>query len=152
MVIMDNIIIRQANKSDISAIERLSLELIGATEDNEGFDINEVSKNCRHFLRDDNYYILVAELDGNLVGLISFTTYRTLLHPDLSGLPCELIVTESHRRKGVGTKLMQSFIEECKGLGCCEVEINTGLNNNRAMDFYRKLGFEERGIVFEKDL
>jgi len=149
---MDNITIRKATDSDISAIENLSLELIEVTEDNDGFDAKRILDNYCYFLQDDSYYILVAELDEKLIGFVSFTTYRTLLHPGLSGLACELFVTESHRAKGVGTLLVESFFEECKKLGCCEVEISTGFNNNRAMRFYKKFGFEERGIIFEKDL
>ena len=44
------------------------------------------------------------------------------------------------------------FFEECKNFGCCEVEVSTESSNISALQFYKKYGFNEKGIFLEKDL
>jgi len=97
-----NIFIREAKESDLPAIENLALQLIESMESKEGIDLQGIYKNFRNLLKDSNSHILVAEVNGTVVGFISFAIHRTLLHIGLSGLIDELIVDKKHRGKGIG--------------------------------------------------
>ena len=147
-----NISIREAEESDLSAIEGLMGELMEAMAGEDGLDMQMVSANYNALLDDANSHFLVAETDGCVIGVITFTLYRTLLHPGLSGLIGEFVVTKNHRGRGVGKQLMYAAIEKCQQLGCCEVEVSTELSNTNARRFYKDCGFEETGVFFEKDL
>ncbi len=149
---MAEILIREAAESDLEAIERLMGELIEAMEDTEGIDIKLVGENCRNLLNDANSYFLVAEIEGAIVGFINFTTRKTILHPARSGLIDELVINKKYRGKGIGKRLVLAAIERCKQLGCCEVEVSTGMENIKAREFYEKCGFEKVGVLFEVDL
>jgi ribosomal protein S18 acetylase RimI-like enzyme len=48
--------------------------------------------------------------------------------------------------------LVLAAIEKCRQLGCCEVEVSTEKTNLKARKFYKRYGFEERGMLFEMDL
>ncbi|MCK4240995.1 MAG: GNAT family N-acetyltransferase, partial [Candidatus Atribacteria bacterium] len=120
--------------------------------DTEGIDIKLIAENCRNLLSEDNSYILVAEIEGIIVGFINFTTRKTILHRGLSGLIDELIIAKSHRGKGIGKQLLSGAIEKSRQLGCCEVEVSTEKTNVKAREFYRQCGFIERGVLFEIDL
>ena len=149
---MTDIIIREAKESDLLTIGKLTLELIEAMSDTEGIDIKLIAENCRNLLSEDNSYILVAEIEGIIVGFINFTTRKTILHRGLSGLIDELTIAKNYRGKGIGRQLLSSAIEKSRQLGCCEVEVSTEKTNVKAREFYRQCGFIERGVLFEIDL
>ena len=149
---MTDIIIREARESDLLTIGKLTLELIEAMGNTEGIDIKLIAENCRNLLNEVNSHILVAEIEGVVVGFVNFTTRKTILHRGLSGLIDELIIAKSYRGKGIGKQLLSSAIEKSRQLGCCEVEVSTEKTNIKARGFYRQYGFTERGMFFEMDL
>jgi GNAT superfamily N-acetyltransferase len=121
-------------------------------EDTEGFDIEQSLKNYRNLLNDAEYYILTAKNKNELLGLVSFTTRKTLLHPAPCGMIDELIVSKHERGKGIGKQLILAAIGKCRQLGCCEVEVSTEKSNSTARRFYRSCGFEEDAVLLERDL
>ena len=149
---MTDIIIREAKKSDLLTIGKLTLELIEAMGNTEGIDIKLIAENCQNLLSEANSHILVAEIGGVVVGFVNFTTRKTILHRGLSGLIDEVIIAKSYRGKGLGKQLLSSAIEKSRQLGCCEVEVSTEKTNIKAREFYRQCGFTERGVLFEIDL
>jgi len=149
---MTDISIREARESDLLTIRKLTLELIETMGNTEGIDIKLIAENCQNFLSEANSHILVAEIEGVVVGFLNFTTRKTILHRGLSELIDELIVVKSYRGKGVGKQLLSSAIEKSRQLGCCEVEVSTEKTNIKAREFYRLCGFTERGVLFEIDL
>ena len=149
---MIEILIREAKESNLLTIGKLTLELIEAMSDTEGIDIKLIAENCRNLLSEDNSYILVAEIEGIVVGFVNFTTRKTILHRGLSGLIDELTIAKNYRGKGIGRQLLSSAIEKSRQLGCCEVEVSTEKTNIKAREFYRQCGFTERGVLFEIDL
>ena len=149
---MENSLIRKATELDLPIIEKLIAELIGHVDDRRGIDAGAALENCRSLLRDANSCILLAEVDGVVVGLVNTTIRRTLTHGGSSGLIDELVVARSHRASGLGGQLMSAAIEHCRQLGCCEVEVSTEFSNAEAREFYRNCGFEERGVILEMDL
>jgi GNAT superfamily N-acetyltransferase len=149
---MDDILIREARESDLRVIKELMTELIEVVGNGEGFDIRIVLENCRTLLSDVNSHILVAEMNGAVIGVINFALRKTLLPSGPSGLIDELVVSKSHRGKGVGKQLIYAAAEKCKQLGCCELEVSTEFTNTNARGFYRSCGFGEMGVLFEKGL
>jgi len=149
---MNNILLRKAMESDLPIIEKLITELIESMDNKEGIDTNTAFENCRNLLSDTNSYLLVGEINGAIIGFIHFAIHKALLHSGPSGLIDEFIVTRSCRSKGVGKQLIDAATQKCKQLGCCEVEVSTEFANTTAREFYKSCGFEERGVILEKDL
>jgi len=149
---MTEILIREAKEYDMLTIGKLTLELIEAMGNTEGIDIKLIAENCRNLLSEVNSHILVAEIEGIIVGFVNFTTRKTILHRGLSGLIDELVIAKSYRGKGIGMQLLSSAIKKSRQLGCCEVEVSTEKTNTKAREFYRQCGFKERGVFFEMDL
>jgi len=149
---MNTVHVRDAKKSDLEKIKSLIIELIDAVNNTEGINIDAVTRNCESILDNKNSHFLVAEINDSVICFINFTIRETILHSAPSGLIDELVVSKDHRGKGVGRKLVQVAIEKCKQLGCCEVEVSTELSNINARKFYKKMGFKEKGLLFEMDL
>jgi GNAT superfamily N-acetyltransferase len=62
----------------------------------------------------------------------------------------EFEITESERRKGYGTDLMNEVREIVKRENLSRIELNCWAFNEDAIKFYEKLGYVEQRIVFEK--
>jgi GNAT superfamily N-acetyltransferase len=59
----------------------------------------------------------------------------------------DMVVHESCRGRGYGTAIIQTLIQKALALGADEVEIGAALDNPRAADLYRRLGFEDSHTV-----
>ena len=149
---MNNVFLRKATECDLPAIEKLMMELIESMDSKEDIDTNMVFENSLKLLSEASSHLLVGEMNGAVIGFINFTMRKTLLHSGPSGLIDEVVVTKRYRKRGVGKQLIHAAIEKCKELGCREVEVSTELTNADAREFYKKCGFEERGVILEKDL
>jgi len=150
--VSNDISIEPATEADLPFIKPLISELMEAMDDTEDFDIEQAVKNCGILIKDPGHHFLLAKDKNKAVGLVNFTTRKTILHPRPSGLIDELIVSRSHRGKGIGKNLLLAAIEECRKLGCCEVEVSTEKSNTYAQEFYRRCGFEEDAVLLEINL
>jgi GNAT superfamily N-acetyltransferase len=152
MTNVDDIIVREARESDLPVVEKLLEDLLNAMDDTEGMDIGTALETCQRLLGDAGSHFLVAEIEGTPIGFINFMIRQTILHRSQSALIDELVVAEAYQGKGAGKKLVLAAIEKCRQLGCCEVEVSTEKANLKAREFYKKCGFEDRGLLFEVDL
>lgn len=57
-----------------------------------------------------------------------------------------IVVTDRHRGKGIGIKLMQRMIAYAKEKGFKKIWLATYTDNKNAIGMYKKLGFEVEGI------
>jgi len=81
----------------------------------------------------------VALLDDVIVGMaVYFVKYSTWKGKGL--YLDDLLVTEVHRGKGIGTKLFNAYMEEAKAIGAKQVHWQVLDWNTPAIDFYKKLG------------
>jgi ribosomal protein S18 acetylase RimI-like enzyme len=149
---MNTALIRKAKDTDIPAIISLTEELLDSIESERRIEKRHAITNCATILQEPHCVVIVAELNRTVVGFIVFTLQKTLLHQGLSGVITELVVTQKYRGKGIGTQLIGAAIERCTQLGCCEIEVSTEPTNKNARRLYQRCGFEERGILYERDL
>jgi len=147
--VSSNISIEPATETDLPSIKPLLLELMDSMDNTEGFNIEQAFENCRSLIKDPASHILLAKDKDAVIGFINFTTRKTILHPGPSGLIDELVVSRSHRGRGIGKNLLLAAIEECRELGCCKVEVSTEKSNTHAREFYRRCGFEEDAVLLE---
>lgn len=71
-------------------------------------------------------------------------------------------IAVSSKKNGVGSRLIQEFLSQCRGSGAASVNLTTDMKDNGLVqNFYRKHGFSEKGIehhgrremlVFERKL
>ena len=149
---MNRVTIRNARKSDLPAINELIFQLICTLTKKEDIDPEFVIRNSRSLFRSVDSHFLVAEDGKAVVGFVHFTTRGTITHRGLSGLVDELVIAKDFREAGIGRRLLLASVQRCRELGCCEVEVSTERTNKSARAFYKRCGFEERGILLERDL
>ena len=83
--------------------------------------------------------IVEYDADGQIVGGILGGTYWGWMYVDI------LWVDENHRRKGIGSKLLQKAETEAVRRGCHHVHLDT--MSWQAPEFYQKHGYGIIGIL-----
>lgn len=122
----------------IKTLSASDLPLLLNTAD-DVFD-NPVNESfAREFLTDSRHHIVVALVDGVVIGFASAVHY---IHPDK---PPELWINEvgvanSHQGKGIGKAIMNEMLNLGKGLGCVNAWVLTDKNNVAANGLYKSVG------------
>jgi ribosomal protein S18 acetylase RimI-like enzyme len=141
-----------ATANDLTAIEELMRELIDVLRTEEGINRQELTKSLDKLYKAQNSYMLIAKKDSKAIGFAQFYTRQTALNPQTCAALDELVVAKEYRRQGIGKLLIERVINECRKLGCCEVEVSTELTNTIAQKFYKDCGFTKEGMLLEKHL
>ncbi|WP_456475524.1 ribosomal protein S18-alanine N-acetyltransferase [Candidatus Pyrohabitans sp.] len=84
---------------------------------------------------------LVAEENRLVVGYVIARKVNT------KGHIIAIAVEEKHRCRGIGRALMFAVEEELKKNGVVEIWLEVRISNTRAIKFYKKLGYVEKGII-----
>ena len=94
--------------------------------------------------------IIICEINSKLVGTASIVQCDMDTHKHLTPWLASVYVAEEERRKGIGTKIVNRMIEECKNLNIKKLYLFTF----DMMDFYKKLGWKtiEKTKYFNQDV
>jgi GNAT superfamily N-acetyltransferase len=85
--------------------------------------------------------IFVAREGSEVVGMASLLYTVSTAEGGKAALFEDLIVDAQHRRKGIGTKLVNYVIQQARAEGVLRITLLTDLENDTALGLYRKLGF-----------
>ncbi len=129
--------IRNANKNDLSDVLRLIVELAVFEKEFSAVELTiaQLTKDFSENLFD----CLIAEYKGEIIGMaLYYNRYSTwkgkTIHLE------DLIVTEAHRKKGVGKLLLDELITIAKKQHIKRVEWNVLDWNRSAITFYENVG------------
>ena len=104
------------------------------------------------FLIDPNIIIYVAVKGEKVIGYLTLNFNKALLDIGTAAIIDELVVDRRNRGLGAGRLLVAEAVEQAKKLGCSEIGVGTESENADAKKFYKKCGFDEIGVIFEKHL
>jgi GNAT superfamily N-acetyltransferase len=85
--------------------------------------------------------IFVAREGSELVGMASLLYTVSTAEGGKAALFEDLIIDPKHRRKGIGSKLVNYVIQQARAEGVLRITLLTDLENDTALGLYRKLGF-----------
>jgi RimJ/RimL family protein N-acetyltransferase len=88
--------------------------------------------------------IIGAETDDELIGFISAS--RIPLKRVKHRVHIVVGVLKKESGKGIGTRLFEKLIEWAKNNELSKLELTVMMHNERAIDLYKKIGFEIEGI------
>ncbi|WP_088103085.1 GNAT family N-acetyltransferase [Halalkalibacter urbisdiaboli] len=104
-------------------------------------------------LIDDKQHIFVATIGNEIVGFVvtkeeeinenSFVRARKVLFIK------SLCVAETHRKKGIGKKLIKYVFDFGRSLKVDSIELGVSEENTSAIEFYRSIGMTTKGRKME---
>lgn len=131
--------IRKAEKTDAASILGLIRELAIFEQEPEAVVVTEKDIQIHGFGPTPQFHCIVAENNHTVVGMALFyPRYSTWKGPTFHLE--DLIVTEVHKGKGVGTALYQAFIAEAYEVGVNRIEWVVLDWNTPAVQFYKSSG------------
>ena len=137
------ITIRPLRLSDIGAVMQLHRELGW----NPAFqaDGTTLKQRLETLITEDGALLLVAEMDGAVVGYIHGQMVVYLLFAGREMLISEVFVVEEARSKGVGKALIGAIEREAVQQRCFRISVLNGRERESyKRGFYPSLGYQER--------
>lgn len=128
--------IRSFEPRDRDAVRKLYTDgLLGGTiaSNDTGFDIDDVD---RAYMRTPGSHFWVAEDDGHVVGMIGLQQLEAGV-----GEIRRLRVSLAHRRRGIGSSLLQRALEFCRDEGLLKVTLDTYIEREPALKLFEKFNF-----------
>lgn len=112
-------------------------------------------KETMEAVRKEQGRILLAEAEGNIVGLIAGVVREAEQGAGFSlprrGRILELVVAEPYRSAGVGTRLLEAMERSMREDGCRGVMIGVFGYNEKAQKFYAGHGYTTRMLDVMKE-
>jgi len=100
-------------------------------------------------LKREDSEIVVAEVEGKVIGLAHQVFYIDPLHAGQCSNILFLYVAKPFRRQGIGKLLLKKTLDSAVDRSVLEVHVSTRAENVAAIGLYEKLGFEHAGLLFE---
>ena len=92
--------------------------------------------------RDPNNRLLIAEINGEIVGTLQITFIHGLSRQGAKRALIEAVrVASLHRGKGFGEQIIREAVEMARREGCAMVQLTTDKSRKDAHRFYERLGF-----------
>jgi len=138
--------IREATINDIPELVILMNQLGYPTA------IDNMKSRFNAILSNASYHTLVAEFDGNVVGMAGLCTNLFYEHDGSYVRIVAFVVDSNYRRKGIGEKLIQQAEKWAKEQGAIAIGLNSGNREERkdAHQFYIDMGYQDKSIGFTK--
>jgi predicted N-acetyltransferase YhbS len=138
------ITIRHAASGDSPALARLIGQL--------GYEVAaaEVAERLAE-IEPEGRVVLVAELDGEVVGCLSTSVMRVLHRPAPVGRISMMVVDVALRGRGIGAGLVAAAEWALVSAGCHLVEVTSNLQRVDAHRFYERLGYQRTSVRLARE-
>jgi GNAT superfamily N-acetyltransferase len=136
---------RRAAFADLAAIvDLLADDDIGATREVPGTPLDGRYLSAFEAIdKDPNQLLAVVEREADIVGCLQLTFLPGLSRTGMWRGQIESVRTaKSVRGEGLGRKMFEWAIAQCRDRGCGLVQLTTDKGRPDAMRFYEALGFE----------
>lgn len=140
-----NLGFREATREDLPEIVRmLADDFLGATRERYENPLPEsYVKAFEEIDADKNNELIVAEIDGEIVGTLQITFTPSISLQGGKRATVESVRVDAEQRgQGLGKELMLWAIERAKSEGCYILQLTTNSERTDAHRFYENLGFE----------
>lgn len=128
--------IRQVEKQDLDFVYQAINEL-----EDEVLDFEMFSRIFDENISNPKNLYLVAEIEKQGVGFISFHTQNLLHHCGLVGEIQEFFIHQNHRGKGIGRKLINEILDYADQNKLKSIEVTTNKRRVENVLIYENLGF-----------
>lgn len=119
-------------------------EFLGFGEEGPRVSIEEERENFKNSTPKN--FFLIAEVEEKIVGSCSISTNEKRIRSIHFG-ELGIVVLKDYWGLGIGHNLMKTAIELGKNAGLKKINLDTRIDNEKAIKLYEKLGFKREGII-----
>ena len=157
----EHIVIRTATVEDIPVVVDLWRELIDLHRDYDPYFTRSAEGHTYYAENLDKYItkvpnatVIVAELDGQLVGycLAAFTRVQPVFEIYEYGEIIDFAVTTRLRRMGIGQRMFEQVRAWLAEHGIAHVELRVSVFNPMSTSFWTKMGFSASLTTMNKNI
>ena len=132
-----------------------SMDLYQRIRRDEDFDADDYLDKTLQKVGQKNGIVYVAVESGLVIGCIVGVIQLPQMdnpegYPTTDGIVLELVVLSGHKRKRVGTMLMEKMEAYFAAQHCSVIKVDCFAPNKDAHAFYKKLGYEDRIMTMIK--
>ena len=146
---------RRAQAGDLPAIvAMLANDALGSTREDPRLPLAPAYLEAFAAIgADPNQLLAVAVEDGEMVGTLQLTFIPGLSHLGAWRGQIEAVrVASSRRGTGLGARLVEWAVEQCRARGCRMVQLTTSTSRKDAQRFYERLGFRHTHAGYKLSL
>lgn len=140
--------IQRAGVKDHGMVTTLLLEFARAEGWEPEADRDRWDRIVAELLNSDGWLFLLAMDDDEPAGLAAVNWFLTLYGSREQGRLLALIVEESFRRRGIGTRLMEDVLGAARRRGCREMEAIVEPSDEKIAEFYHKFHYAKEQRLF----
>ncbi len=130
--------IKKARFEDLPSLLDILYQL-SPLEQLEAIKRNNIYESFSNIIKNDDYYLMVAEIDGKLVGTATLLIQQNLTHHGRPYGHIENVVTDyKFQGLGIGCILVKYLIGIARLRNCYKIILNC---NEKNVEFYQKCGF-----------
>ncbi|WP_394059815.1 GNAT family N-acetyltransferase [Alcaligenes sp. WGS1538] len=141
---MSEPVFRRAEQSDLEAIvAMLADDVLGRQREDTRLPAADAYVQAFQAIdADPNQFLAVAELDGAVVGTLQISFMPGLSHQGAWRGEIEAVrIARTARGAGLGRRMMEWAIEQCRARNCRIVQLTSDLKRTDAHRFYEQVGF-----------
>jgi ribosomal protein S18 acetylase RimI-like enzyme len=143
--------IRPAATSDIAGMSLLLSQLF-AIESDFTPDDEKQRRGLKLLLETAGAQILVAEVRGRLVGMVTMQTLVSTAEGGRVGLVEDLVLDAEYRGMRIGAGLLAQLQSRARKMGLSRLQLAADKTNSAALEFYRKVGWEQTSLLLLRRL
>lgn len=151
---------RKADIRDLNDILRLNFELFRkeSKEYDNSLNLKWTYKDGKKIFTDiilkKNGFVEVAEIKDKIVGYLCGGITKRKFHRKKRRYAelRNMLIEGPYRKKGIGSQLLRDFINWCSQNKVDYIAVTAFAKNEKAIDFYRNLGFRDYSLTMEKRL
>ena len=145
---------RQARAEDLPRLlELIADDTLGKNREGVGSEDPVYRAAFERIASDANQYLLVAELQQEVIGMLQLTFIPGLSRRGATRALIESVrIASALRSKGYGSELIREAIRIAQERGCSLVQLTSDRQRQQAHRFYTALGFTDSHIGFKLNL
>lgn len=153
---IENIIIRPCKPEDEEAYVKMNLDfMLSVMEEHPYWDSLKIptEDEMRQIFREaiaapEQIMITIAEHNGRMIGYSNTWTVYSIWSMGKAMTIDDIYVLPDCRRSGIARQIMDYLINYAKSHNYKRVQLHAEVDNEKAHNLYRQLGFIEEDIVF----
>lgn len=141
-----NAVIRQARMDDVEDLIEL-LQVLFSIEVDFTFDAIHQRQGLTMMVANEDAVVLVAEVDGKIVGMSSGQLTVSTAEGGNSLLVEDVVVHEAWRGNGLGRQLMEALSQWARSREVSRLQLLADRHNSPALQFYATLGWQSTELI-----